>query len=234
MSRTAKERVGQRWAAIVATLVLVNCILITSGSAQKPAPSKSGQEDGQWHRFSEARQAGTEVRVNSIPGCPEQRGVYYKGPHGCVPVHEVGSVGMRTKGWGAAILTSGIAPVKHVEVFLGRNAELQVEDPRPTFYFVDMLRTPPRDIAIVKLAVLKDHREVQVGSSGAFKEELQYRISDLHPVSVNQVSDDVIAASSAESLPPGEYLIVRTGMPSQNGFDFGITGTLIAPAAPKK
>jgi hypothetical protein len=197
-------------------------------AAPQTAPDK--QNTGDWHSFSDKHAAEEQMESANTPDYPDDPGVYYKGPNGWTQIHEVQSSRMRAKGVAAAVLTDGIAPVKQIEVFIGPHAPLQINDPRPTFYFVDILETPPRDIAIVSLTINKDRREVQIGSAGAFKRALEYRRADIHEVVTRSLGDNIIAVTARDPLPPGEYFIGLAHTPTINGFDFGIAGAAPTPA----
>lgn len=120
----------------------------------------------------------------------------------------------------------GLTP-QMVFTFRGAEAPVQIQEPRPVFYFKQspyMVNVPgrsERDIVLVRFDRKKDHRELQMTSGGSmFNFKAGFSKEKTPDIFVNRISESVFTVMPQQDLPPGEYLLTF-GL-GASGFDFGI------------
>ena len=149
------------------------------------------------------------------------------------------SVSKQTKSGGflASAVTYGIAKVKFKAALAGRNASLQVMNPRPVFYFYFEVKnsglstssyyaTSPNEFVLVKLDQKSNSREVTVSQSNAFGAQSGTMDKAARGMKVEKLGPGVYKVTSQEDLTTGEYAFYNgAGVGPSGGaklFDFGV------------
>ena len=150
----------------------------------------------------------------------------------------------RTGGLFTSSLTYGIGKVKIKTNLPGRNADLQLRETAPTFYFyLDVtsgglntssgVPSDPKEFTLVRFNQRSDNREVTIGKSNAFG--AKGGLSDEYVVQVKaeDLGNGIFKITPAGALQKGEYgfMLVNSGNSNTAAgvgakfFDFGINMT---------
>ena len=150
----------------------------------------------------------------------------------------------RTGGLFTSSLTYGIGKVKTKTNLPGRNADLQLRDTGPVFYFyLDItsgglntssgVPSDPKEFTLVRFNQRSDNREVTIGKSNAFG--AKGGLSDEYVVQfkAEDLGNGIFKITPASALQKGEYgfMLVNSGNSNTAAgvgakfFDFGINMT---------
>jgi hypothetical protein len=172
-----------------------------------------------------------------------------------VPVEPAVYTQAKASGAWKTALSRGVLKTHYKAVLPGAHADLQVDVPRPVFYFVfdvpnsslsysgsvwQGLATSANEFVLVKMEVKKSSREIVVGASSKYTgDETGTREADLLPFEYERVEPGVYKVTPKRALPHGEYCFYYGGVPSGHGargaakvFDFGVAAAARAAAAP--
>ena len=149
------------------------------------------------------------------------------------------SVSKQTKSGGflASAVTYGIAKIKFKAALNGQNAALQINHPRPVFYFYFEVKnsglstssyyaTNPNEFSLVKLNTKSNTREVTVSQANAFGS--QSGTMDKAAVAFNheKIAPGVYKVTPQADLAEGEYGFYNAAGVGPSGgakiFDFGV------------
>lgn len=147
----------------------------------------------------------------------------------------------RTGGLFTSSLTYGIGKVKIKANLPGRNANLQINDSTPTFYFyldnksgglntASGIPSTPNEFALVRFNIRSDNREVTIGKANAFG--AKGGLSDEYVVQFNaeDLGNGIFKITPAIELKKGEYgfFLINSGNSNSSNavgskfFDFGV------------
>jgi hypothetical protein len=149
------------------------------------------------------------------------------------------SVSKQTKSGGflASAMTYGIAKVKMKAALAGANARLQIDHPRPVFYFYFEVKnsglsnssyfaTNPNEFVLVKMNDKKNTREVTVMQANAFGAQTGTMDKAAQPFDYVKLAPGVYKVTPQSDLPEGEYGFYLGGGAGPSGgakiFDFGV------------
>ena len=147
----------------------------------------------------------------------------------------------RTGGMFTSSLTYGIGKVKIKSNLPGRNADLQLKDPNPVFYFyLDVtsgglntasgVPSDPKEFTLVRFNQRSDNREVTIGKGNVFG--AKGGLSDEYVVrfEAEDLGNGTFKITPTAGLPKGEYAfyLVNSGNSNTSAgvgakfFDFGV------------
>lgn len=150
----------------------------------------------------------------------------------------------RTGGMFTNSLTYGIGKVKIKANLPGRNANLQIKDTAPVFYFYldttsgglntsSGIPSNPNEFALVRFNQRSDNREVTIGKANAFS--AKGGLSDEYVVQfkAEHLGNGIFKITSAANLTKGEYgfYLINSGNSNTSSavgskfFDFGVMMT---------
>jgi hypothetical protein len=149
------------------------------------------------------------------------------------------SVSKQTKSGGflASALTYGVAKIKFKASLSGKAAGLQLDEPRPTFYFYFEVKssglsasssyaTSPNEFVLVALDVKSNTREVTVSQANAFGAQSGTMDRASREFSFEKIGPGVYKVTPKIDLAEGEYGFYNAaGLGPSGGakiFDFGI------------
>ena len=170
----------------------------------------------------------TEVRPDSPdPRSPHPAGVYLLGswlPQPKMLAIRPTTTNRTTSGsiLGYAF-SGGLASVNYRAILPSNSAGIVAGGARPIFYFFTGAATAsqnlvsnwgaapmPSEVALVRLNVTKNGREVRIGSFNIHGANTGIRAQDSIPFSAAEVAPGVEALRPDEDLPPGEYGFIQT------------------------
>lgn len=157
----------------------------------------------------------------------------------------------KTSGLFTSVLTQGISKVKFKTSIPQPQAALQLNTPRPIFYFYfetdDARQTnpddtaryalSPKDFMLVQLSPKKDAREMLIGQANIFGAESDTLDKNAHPFDVEKVGSGIYKVTPRYNLKEGEYGFYEANpQPGEVGtiFDFGIKLNPVLPAPTTK
>jgi hypothetical protein len=161
--------------------------------------------------------------MSALDGLPH--GLYAQSAAGWTKLEIVTRSGTATKHGGAALV--GVVPGT-VFTYAGTHAAQTLETRRPVFGIrVDPARPDapgfnPRDLLIVRMAVVKDHRELQVVHGGFASVRTGVDSKDITELKISEVADRTYTATATSDLKPGEYLVTFRGANGAAGYEFGV------------
>jgi hypothetical protein len=126
------------------------------------------------------------------------------------------------------VFTSGIAKTRTKAVVAGAHARLQVEDPRPVFYFsFDPPIASPNELVLVALHASKSSRELTTGEFGLTGQHVGASEKDVRQFDYEKVRPGYYRVIPHEPLAPGEYCFFYAGTAPDDFvgstvFDFGV------------
>lgn len=145
---------------------------------------------------------------------------------------------MKSGGFFKSAVTYGIAKIKFKAALAGRNASLQIVNPRPVFYFYFEVKnaglstssyyaTNPNEFVLVNFNMKDNSREVTVSQANAFGSQSGAMDKSSRAFSFEKLSPGVYKVTPQEDLVEGEYGFYNAagaGGPSGGAkiFDFGI------------
>lgn len=149
------------------------------------------------------------------------------------------SVSKQTKSGGflASAVTYGIAKIKFKASLAGQNASLQIDQPRPVFYFYFEVKnsglssssyyaTNPNEFALVMFDTKSNSREVTVSQANAFGAQSGTMDKSARGFTVDKIAAGVYKVTPQTELADGEYGFYNGGGGGPSGgakiFDFGI------------
>lgn len=153
-----------------------------------------------------------------LVGMPKDPGVYLKSASGWIEMQFAPHAKTKTKGWIGASM-SPFGRITSRDIYKGAHASAQLSDAKPVFYLRNIGKFG-RDAQIIKLESKNDHREVLTQSVGALRSKsVGVEDKNILEVKVARLAPDVLSATPAEPLRPGEYLF----QPEEGAaFDFGV------------
>jgi hypothetical protein len=155
---------------------------------------------------------------------PPERGVYYDGTAGIVPLPGRLFMPMHD---GVFRDMLGLGSPGLRAVVPGAYAAVAIADARPTFY----LRgdRPGNRVYLMRGARKADFREFRFSRGRDIAEWMRFRGKDLTALDVEPLEPGLAALRPRADLAPGEYVLVAVLEPRFNAirlaFDFGITST---------
>lgn len=149
------------------------------------------------------------------------------------------SVSKQTKSGGflASAVTYGIAKIKFKAALAGQNASLQIEEPRPVFYFYFEVKnaglssssyyaTNPNEFVLVLFNVKSNGREVTVSQANVFGAQSGAMDKSSRAFSQEKIAPGVYKVTPQADLTDGEYGFYNAAGAGPSGgaklFDFGI------------
>lgn len=149
------------------------------------------------------------------------------------------AVSKQTKSGGflASAITYGIAKIKFKASLSGQNASLQVDQPRPVFYFYFEVKgsglstsnyyaTSPNEFVLVQLDAKSNTREVTVSQANAFSAQSGTMDKASRAFSYEKIAPGVYKVTPQADLAEGEYGFYNAAGVGPSGgakiFDFGI------------
>lgn len=150
----------------------------------------------------------------------------------------------RTGGLFTSSLTYGIGKVKTKTNLPGRNADLQLKETGPTFYFyLDItsgglntssgVPSDPKEFTLVRFNQRSDNREVTIGKSNAFGAKGGLSDEYIVQFKAEDLGNGIFKITPASALQKGEYgfMLVNSGNSNTAAgvgakfFDFGVNMT---------
>jgi hypothetical protein len=149
------------------------------------------------------------------------------------------AVSKQTKSGGflASAVTYGIAKIKFKASLSGQNASLQIDQPRPVFYFYFEVKssglstssyyaTSPNEFVLVQLDAKSNTREVTVSQANAFGAQSGTMDKASRAFSYEKIAPGVYKVTPQADLIDGEYGFYNAAGVGPSGgakiFDFGI------------
>jgi hypothetical protein len=165
--------------------------------------------------LGQERPAGRVIQV------PPERGVYYEGPAGLVPLPTRVFMPMHEGGWREML---GLGSTKLRTVIPGANAALAIRNARPTFYLKG--DRPGNMPYLLRVTRKPDHRELRLSRNRNIAEWMQFRGDGVVGLEVESLGGDLAVLKPTANLTPGEYVIVAVLEPRfraiRLAFDFGV------------
>ena len=143
----------------------------------------------------------------------------------------------KTGGFLTSAVTYGIAKIKFKASLNGQNAAIQVDQPRPVFYFYFEVKnsglstssyyaTNPNEFALVKLDTKSNTREVTVSQANAFGAQSGTMDKAARAFTYEKIAPGVYKVTTQIDLDDGEYGFYNAAGVGPSGgakiFDFGI------------
>ena len=143
----------------------------------------------------------------------------------------------KTGGVFQSALTYGIAKVKFKAALNGQNAALQINEPRPVFYFYFEVKgaglstssyyaTSPNEFSLVQLNMKSNTREVTVSQANAFGAQSGTMDKAARAFTFEKIAPGVYKVTPQQDLTDGEYGFYNAAGVGPSGgakiFDFGI------------
>lgn len=149
------------------------------------------------------------------------------------------AVSKQTKSGGflASAVTYGVAKIKFKASLSGQNASLQIDQPRPVFYFYFEVKgsglstssyyaTSPNEFVLVQLDAKSNTREVTVSQANAFGAQSGTMDKASRAFSYEKIAPGVYKVTPQTDLAEGEYGFYNAAGVGPSGgakiFDFGI------------
>jgi len=144
---------------------------------------------------------------------------------------------MKSGGFFQSAMTYGIAKVKFKAALAGKSAVLQIDQPRPTFYFYFEVKgsglstssyyaTSPNEFVLVKLDTKDNSREVTVSQANVFGAQSGTMDKAVREFAYEKIAPGVYKVTPKVDLSEGEYGFYNGGGAGPSGgakiFDFGI------------
>lgn len=166
--------------------------------------------------------AAQEVRPGPLAALPGERGVYYRGTSGWVPLPS----NLVVPFWdGGAKEFFGVGRREAIAELPGAHAVIRITNSRPTFY-VQGLPAGSR-LYLVRGREKDDYRQLRMPLTQHFPNAPRFHSKDLQEVEVAPVSGNVIRITPHGDLKPGEYVILSVLESAYRwirlGFGFGVT-----------
>jgi hypothetical protein len=143
----------------------------------------------------------------------------------------------KTGGLFQSALTYGIAKIKFKAALNGKTAALQINEPRPVFYFYFEVKgaglstssyyaTNPNEFSLVRLDVKSNTREVTVSQANAFGAQSGTMDKAARAFTYEKIAPGVYKVTPQQDLTDGEYGFYNAAGVGPSGgakiFDFGI------------
>lgn len=149
------------------------------------------------------------------------------------------SISKQTKSGGflASAVTYGIAKIKFKAALAGQNAKLQINKPRPVFYFYFEVKnsglstssyyaTSPNEFVLVKMNTKENSRNVTVSQANAFGAQSGAMDKAMRPFDYEKIAPGVYKVTPTVDLTDGEYGFYNAAGVGPSGgakiFDFGV------------
>ena len=149
------------------------------------------------------------------------------------------SISKQTKSGGflASAVTYGIAKIKFKAALSGKTAVLQIDQPRPVFYFYFEVKgsglssssyyaTSPNEFVLVNLDIKGNNREVTVSQANVFGAQSGTMDKAVREFAYEKIAPGVYKVTPKVDLAEGEYGFYNGGGAGPSGgakiFDFGI------------
>jgi len=144
---------------------------------------------------------------------------------------------MKTGGIFASAMTYGIAKVKFKSALAGERASLQIDNPRPVFYFYFEVKssglsssshyaTSPNEFVLVRFNTKSNSREVTVSQANAFGAQSGAMDKSSRAFNFEKIAPGVYKVTPQVDLSEGEYGFYNGAGAGPSGgakiFDFGI------------
>lgn len=206
-------------------------------------------------RFSESAPAAAPREVKPDPNNPaddHDAGIYFYSEENGKPkltqLEPSVASKAKTSGMFTSALTYGIGKIKIKTSIPLPQASLQVNTPRPVFYFYFEVKnaglsntagyaTSPKEFMLVQLSPKKNAREVTIGQGNIFGAEAGTMDKDARPFDYEKIGSGIYKITLKFDLKPGEYGFYQTNFQPGTGgkiFDFGVKLTPAAPAPTAK
>lgn len=175
------------------------------------------------------------------PLAPHEGGIYLyeekDGQKRMVQLEPSTSKQTKTGGIFTSALTYGIAKVKFKAALGGQHAKLQLNDPRPVFYFYFEVKnsglsnssyyaTSPNEFVLVSLNVKENSRNVTVSQANVFGAQSGAMDKAMREFDYEKMAPGVYKVTPKANLTDGEYGFYNGGGAGPSGgakiFDFGI------------
>lgn len=197
------------------------------------------------HRRSETTSttgAGDASKADpNDPNAAHEAGIYLlvkvDGKQKMVQLEPSVSKQQKTGGVFQSALTYGIAKVKFKAALNGQTAALQINEPRPVFYFYFEVKgsglstssyyaTNPNEFSLVQLNVKSNTREVTVSQANAFGAQSGTMDKAARAFTYEKIAPGVYKVTPQQNLTDGEYGFYNAAGVGPSGgakiFDFGI------------
>jgi hypothetical protein len=197
------------------------------------------------HRRSETTSttgAGDASKVDpNDPNAAHDAGIYLlvkvDGKPKMIQLEPSVSKQQKTGGVFQSALTYGIAKVKFKAALNGQRAALQINDPRPVFYFYFEVKgsglstssyyaTSPNEFSLVQLNMKSNTREVTVSQANAFGAQSGTMDKAARAFTFEKIAPGVYKVTPQQDLTDGEYGFYNAAGVGPSGgakiFDFGI------------
>jgi hypothetical protein len=176
----------------------------------------------------------------SAPGLPSSSGIFISKPEGLTQLDPTIYTQSKATGAWKTALTYGVAKTRTKSVLSGRHARLQVDDPRPVFYFDFEVSsaglsysswygpsTNPGEFVLVKLDEKKDARELETGSFNFAGSQSGAAAKQLRAFDFEKLRPGIYKVVPKQPLEEGEYCFVYAGAAavstsSSHVYDFGV------------
>ena len=146
----------------------------------------------------------------------------------------------KSGGFFKSAMTYGIAKVKSRAVLAGEHAKLQVDEPRPAFYFYFELKnaglsgsgnqwlssaTSPNEFVLIKMESKKNSREVTVGEFNAFGAQGGALDKYITQFDYEKLASGVYKVTPKGNLADGEYCFFYGGAAPQATYGMAAAGS---------
>jgi hypothetical protein len=196
--------------------------------------------------------SGNSAYVNpNDPAAPHEPGVYVmqesNGKQQMVQLEASVYSQAKAGGFLKSSMTMGISKVKTRAVLAGANARLQLDNPRPVFYFYFEVKnsglsnsgnvwysqsSSPNEFVLVKTEDKKNSRELIIGQANVFGAQAGTLDKYVHQFDYDKIAPGVFRVTPRNNLPDGEYCFFYAGSQAVGGygyyggspkvFDFGV------------
>jgi hypothetical protein len=218
--------------------------LIRLQKAQVPSDIINAMVEASTHASSVSSRTGAGDVSNADPNDPNaahEAGIYLyverDGQRKMIQLEPSVSKQTKTGGFFTSAMTGGLTKIKFKAALAGANAPLQVDTPRPVFYFYFEVKnaglssnsyyaTSPNEFVLVKFDAKSNTREVVVSQANAFGAQSGTMDKAARGLKVEKLSPGVFRVIPQDDLTDGEYGFYNGGGVGPSGgakiFDFGI------------
>ena len=181
--------------------------------------------------------ARTERVNQDSPKMPNEPGIYWVGKGGLAQLEPTVYSKQKASGMWKTALTYGIAKTKTKAVVAGRQANMRLSDPAPSFIFCfrqgrDQTAllgywpgaTSANEFILVRMTVSKNSREVQTGEFGAYGASTGVSDDQVRQFRFEKLDAGLYRVWPVSDLEPGEYCFFYGGAVGfLKVFDFSIS-----------
>ena len=175
---------------------------------------------------------GEQPLPAEVAALNQENGIYYKRENEFITVYGKPIVATNTGGFLKSYLTVGMSKIRMRAQLSGKNAQLQVPNRHPIFYFYMPEGQTPDSFSLIKIDIKGDRRQFEVGSAGGVTGSATsgLDIDKVCQIVIERVAPHIYRVLPSDELDDGEYGFIGTFTLTSAGvagagekiYDFGI------------